>query len=71
MRLDGDIICQQNEVPIWQAAEGTGSLEDILAEDATAAARTAQRADDRVRSNYYVMMRSRKSASSGISIVQR
>ena len=29
VRLDGDIICQQNEVPIWQAAEGTGSLEDI------------------------------------------
>ena len=29
MRLDGDIICQQNEVPIWQAAEGPGSLEDI------------------------------------------
>ena len=29
VRLDGDIICQQNEVPIWQAAEGPGSLEDI------------------------------------------
>ena len=28
MRLDGDIICQQNELHHWQA-EGTGSFDDV------------------------------------------
>ena len=29
VRLDGDIICQQNEISPWQANDGSGSKEDL------------------------------------------
>ena len=29
VRLDGDIICQQNEISPWQANDGSGSNEDL------------------------------------------